>query len=207
VNVSYSKLLEHLKNDPEFMASAKGDEGPQGPEGPEGPEGPAGSDGQDGQDAQLTPEHLATMTAAIIQTLKGDEEFLASVTGPPGDVTTVDLSPLIARIEALEQSTATVPVGGEAQAEWSHLVLLASQNADYWSRLSGEYERALGYYHQLKHLEPPTDSDVGPLPLLVAYSGGKAVKSWVGLRNVSQAFSSLSRGDYDEFLYADGGNQ
>jgi hypothetical protein len=34
----------------------------------------------------------------------------------------------------------------------------------------------------------------------VAYNGGKPAKSWIGLRDVSQALTNIVRGEYDEFV-------
>lgn len=210
--IDYQRIIADLKADADFLASLRGDKGDKGEPGaagvagPAGPMGQNGMDGQDGQDAQLTPEHLASMTAAILQQLQSDPAFLDAARGPqgpPGEPgASVDMEALVSRIEALEQRG--VPETGGAGAEWSHLVLLASDRADYWRRLQGDLQRAQGYYHQLRHLEPPADRDVGPLPLLVAYSDGKAVRSWVGLRNVTQAFSSISRGEFDRFIFAEG---
>ena len=210
--IDYDKIIEKLKDDPEFMARARGPEGPKGDPGEQGPAGPPGPQGVTGNDAELTADHIAAMTAAILQQLKQDDAFLAAATGPqgpqgpqgppgePGEAPSLD--DLIARIAALEQSQGASPSDGDAL--WSHFVLLANEDAEYWPRLRGDLERAQGYYHRLRHLEPPEDRDVGPLPLLVAYSGGKAARSWMGLRSVSQAFSSISRGDFDSFIFTEG---
>jgi hypothetical protein len=80
------------------------------------------------------------------------------------------------------------------------MVLIAPKSADYWTRLSGEYDKATSYYSMLRHIEPPTDRNIGPMPVLVAYNGGKPAKSWTGLRDVSQALTNIVRGDFDEFI-------
>jgi hypothetical protein len=80
--------------------------------------------------------------------------------------------------------------------------LIASAEADYWPRLSGEFERAKGYWNMVRHVEPPVNRQIGPLPVLVAYKAGKPVQNWVGLREVSQALSQITRGEYDDFILA-----
>lgn len=174
------KVLQRMRDDPAPFV------GPVGPAGPLGPSGPAGIDGVDGlsgMDATLTPELLATMTAAIIQTLKGDQEFLASVKGPQGD-------------------PGSTPLPDGPQAEWTHLVLVADSQASYWPRLSSEFQTATGYYNRLRHIEPPQDRNIGALPVLVAYREGKPVSNWVGHRDVSQALNRIVRGEFDRFILA-----
>jgi hypothetical protein len=187
-----SAILQNLKSDPTFIAEL------QGAPGPAGPAGPAGTNGAD---AQLTPDHLATMSAAILKTLKNDNEFTAKLKGPPGPEgppgPSVDLTDLMARIAVLEGNVVNIPDNG-----WSHLVLIADTSADYWPRLSGEFDRAKGHWGNLRQIEPPDDRYIGPLPVLVAYQAGKPVQNWVGLRNVSQAFSNITRGEYDQFILA-----
>ena len=67
-----------------------GTPGPQGPPGPAGADGPVGSQGPEGQpgppgpagkDAEVTPEQLGAIAAAITAQLKQDP----SLVGPPGD--------------------------------------------------------------------------------------------------------------------------
>ena len=205
--VDYQALATVLKTDPAFIAACKGDPGPAGPTGPigevglagdPGPPGPPGSPGlpgPPGQDAVLTTNHLAAITAAIIDRLKNDEQFVASVVGPPGPAGPVGPPGADGQV---------APPLDNAESAWSHLVLLADETASYWPRLKGEYEVAKGYYHQLREVSPPEDRDVGPLPLLVAYQGGKPVKSWSGQREVAQAFSKITRGEYDEFIFPKG---
>jgi len=187
-------VLERLRSDPSGFVGPPGPQGPpglQGDSGPPGERGERGEQGPAGADAELTSEHLAAMTAAIIQQLKGDDSFLVSVQGPPGPPGPSGPSGIDAPLV-------------ESESTWSHLVLLADSTAEYWPRLVVEFDKAQGYYHQFKHLEPPTDRNVGPLPLVVAYSGGKPVRNWVGLRDVSQALSNVARGEFDEFLLTKG---
>lgn len=200
-----AEVAAKLKDDPEFMASIKGlpgAPGERGEAGPAGTPGPPGQPGRDGQNAQLTPEHIAAMTAAIIQTLKTDSAFLEAVKGEPGEAGAIpQLGDLMARIEALEAQGSQPPVTDPGHSGgWSHMVLLADTSAEYWSRLSQELARAQSYYHQLRHLAPPTDKSVGPLPLLVAYSGGVPARSWVGLRDVTQTLHAITRGELDASL-------
>lgn len=174
-------VLERMKQDPSPFV------GPAGPAGPAGPPGPAGLPGADGANAELTPDHLAAMTAAIIQTLKSDGEFLASVTGPQGP----------------PGETVQLPVT-EPDPAWTHLVLIASSEAAYWPRLNDEFQRSKDHYHRLRHIEPPLDRDIGSLPVLVAYRDGKPASSWTGQREVSQTLSRIARGELDRFLLAEG---
>ena len=90
----------------------------------------------------------------------------------------------------------------QERPEWSHMVLVAPSNAEYWPRLGDEFSRARDYYDSLRHIEPPTDRDIGQMPLLVAYQDGKPVRSWVGLRNVSEALSRIVRGEMDATIFA-----
>jgi len=175
------KVVERMKQDPSPFV------GPAGPVGPEGPPGPAGLPGAD---AQITADHLAAMTAAILQSLKSDDQFLASVTGPQGPEGPPGQSP-------------EPPITGTAP-EWTHLVLVASSEAAYWPRLNSEYTRSKDYYHRLRHVEPPPDRDIGTLPVLVAYKDGKPAANWTGQRAVSETLSRIARGELDRFLLTDG---
>jgi hypothetical protein len=127
------------------------------------------------------------MTAAIIQFLKTDKDFIAATTGKDGKDGK----------DGVDGTTPTIP---PSETGWSHMVLIAPKSADYWTRLSGEYDKATSYYSMLRHIEPPTDRNIGPMPVLVAYNGGKPAKSWTGLRDVSQALTNIVRGDFDEFI-------
>jgi len=187
-------ILQNLKQDPTFVSELQG------------PPGPPGKDGEKGKDAQVTADQLATMSAAILKNLKNDNEFTSKLKGPAGPEgkegppgPACDLSDLTARIDALEGTLVNIPDGG---SEWSHLVLIADSTADYWPRLSSEFERAKGRWAKMRQIEPPDDRYIGPLPVLVAYTAGKPVQNWVGQRNVSQALSNITRGDYDQFIIA-----
>jgi hypothetical protein len=81
VEVDYRKVVELLKADERFMAAVQGAAGPAGPQGPAGPAGPQGAPGDA---AQLTTDHVAAMTAAIIQQLKVDPTFVAATKGDAG---------------------------------------------------------------------------------------------------------------------------
>jgi hypothetical protein len=209
-----------------------GEPGPPGYDGQDGLAGPPGPAGPPGQNSELTTEHISTITTTILQQLRQDDQFIAAATGPAGppgpagspgsqglagpagpsgppgsDAEPLDLQGVYSRLEALEANQGTpgtLPPGTSPEPIWSHLVLLADTKAEYWPRLSQEFQRAQSYYHQLRHLLPPVDADVGPLPLLVAYQHGKAVRSWSGSRNVSQAFSLIARGEFDRFILSEG---
>jgi hypothetical protein len=207
VEIDIDAIVEALKNDEEFIAKTKGDPGPEGPQ------------GEPGQDAELTNDHVAAMTAAIIQTLKTDPEFVASTTGPPGLDGTPgppgeqgpqgeqgpegEIGPEGPQgppgkdgKDGKPGDTPTIP----NDSDWSHLVLIASSSASYWNRLEYEYNKAAEYYHPLRRVEPPTNRNIGPVPMLVAYNEGKPVKSWAGQRDVSLALTKIARGEYDEFI-------
>lgn len=181
--VDYQEIVNRLKQDTEFMAAARGPEGPAGPAGVQGLAGLPGPPGPAGQDATLTEQQVASMATTIINALKTDQDFIAATTGPKGDPgepgTPAEVLPV--------------------DTEWSHMVLIAPKNADYWPRLNSEFERAATHYSTMRHIEPPEDRNIGPMPVLVAYSSGKPARSWIGLRNVSQALTQITRGDFDEF--------
>jgi hypothetical protein len=177
----YQKIVDLLKQDDEFLSKVKGKDGK------DGVDGQAGLPGADGKDAEVTTDQVSAMTAAIIQYLKADKDFIAATTGPAGK-------------DGKDGVAGTTPDIPPTTNGWSHMVLIAPKNADYWTRLSGEYDKATSYYSMLRHIEPPTDRNIGPMPVLVAYNGGKPAKSWTGLRDVSQALTNIVRGDYDEFI-------
>jgi hypothetical protein len=192
VQIDYQKILDMMAADPRFKGP-KGDTGPAGQPGPPGNDGAPGKEGATGPPGTVSAEQLAAATQAAIQNMRDDPAFLAMV------------ADIQQRLDDLEAQQATIlaiinqPVSQETG--WSHLVLLSPSNAEYWPRLNGEYKRAVQFYSHLKQLEPPADRDVGPLPLLVAYEGGKPARSWVGLRNVSDALSKLVRGEFDAFIH------
>jgi hypothetical protein len=182
-------ILQNLKQDSTFISELQG------------PPGLPGKDGEKGKDAQVTADQLAAMSAAILKNLKNDNEFTSKLKGPVGPEgppgPACDLADLTARIDALEGTLVNTP-----DSEWSHLVLIADTKAEYWPRLSGEFERAKGHWAKMRQIEPPDDRYIGPLPILVAYTAGKPVQNWVGPRNVSQALSNITRGEYDQFILA-----
>jgi hypothetical protein len=206
-----------LKQDPEFIAATKGDpgqDGAPGPQGEPGQDGAPGPQGEPGKDAELTTEQIAAMTAAIILKLKSDEEFITATKGDPGPQGLQGEpgpqgpegpqgdkgDPGVDGKDGKDGETPSLPPLPDSETGWSHLVLVAPSESNYWYRLEYDYNRATEHYNQIRHVEPPTDRNIGPMPLLVAYSGGKPAKSWVGLRDVTQALNYIIRGEYDEFL-------
>ena len=135
---------------------------------------------------------------AVANILKNDPEFIAKTKGEPGQ----DGQPGPQGEPGPPGDTPELPPINNSESTWSHLVLIAPSESEYWYRLKYDYEKAEDYYNQIRHVEPPTDRNIGPMPLLVAYSGGKPVKNWIGLRDVSQALNYITRGEYDDFLYA-----
>ena len=103
--------------------------------------------------------------------------------------------------EVAKQQQQQPPPPQSQYPEWSHLVLLADSNAEYWPRLKDEFARTQGYYSGLRHVEPNPRIYVGPLPIMVAYSGGKPVRTWQGVRSVSDTLNAIVRGDYDKKLF------
>lgn len=158
----------------------KGEKGDPGPSGEAGPQGPKGEKGDTGPQGERGP-----------QGLPGEKGDPGSIDGIQDALDRIEL-----RLAALE--------GGVQQpaptAAWSHLALLVDKSADYWPRLSSEFERAKGYYAHLKVVDSQSGLDIGPLPLMVAYHDGKPVRDWRGVRDVSDALNSLSRGEYDTFV-------
>ena len=187
VVIDYDKITNLLKENAEFIAKIKG---------------------EPGKDAEVTTDQLTAMTAAIIQNLKSDEDFITATTGPVGPPGPPGLPGPIgpAGPQGPEgppgQPAQIEPPITDSTADWSHLVLIAPSGSDYWYRLKPEYDKAASHYKMIRHIEPPTDRNIGPLPVLVAYSGGKPVKSWISLRDVSQALNKIVRGEYDDFLFA-----
>lgn len=215
--VDPQKIVDLLKQDEEFMAAVKGEPGQDGAPGQDG------EPGLPGQDAELTTDHIAAMTAAIIQTLKADQEFIDATTGPAGLEGLQGVDGQQGPVGPAGQAGPAGPEGpagpaGEpgqtpdlpdlpdSETGWSHLVLIAPTQSEYWYRLEYDYNKATTHYNMIRHVEPPTDRNIGPMPVLVAYSGGKPAKSWIGLRDVSQALNKIVRGEYDEFLLATSDN-
>lgn len=75
-----------------------------------------------------------------------------------------------------------------------HVTLVADTSADYWPRLSEDYERAKGYVSNIKLAPPPKNFSV-VLPQLVVWKDSKAVARAKGLREVSDALSRMVRGN------------
>jgi hypothetical protein len=133
------------------------------------------------------------MTAAILQQLKADGKFIVAITGPAGPAGKDG-------VNGKDGTNGSTPELPPQSTGWSHLVLIAPSTAAYWGRLSDEYDLASAHWDKIKHIEPPADRDIGPLPLLVAYRGGIPAKSWAGLRNVSEALSKITRSEFDDLF-------
>jgi len=187
VSVDYERIINEVY--------AKMEENADKFRGPAGANGADGAMGPPGQDGQITAEHLA----AISQALKNDQEFIAKTTGPPGrDGTPADVNALATEVLAILRTNQ------EIEPNWSHLVVVASQEAEYWDRLNSQIDKAQDYYHRLRVIEPPDDKDIGPLPVMVAYNKGKPIRDWSGYRNVTDALHRITRGDFDDDIKTPG---
>lgn len=170
--------------------------GPRGPAGPQGPPGPPG------KDAELTAAQLQVIAEAVAELLKG-EESLRGPRGPAGRDGRDGVSPqidydrLAAEVAELLREDSPPSTG----SQWSHLVLVAPSDASYSRRLGEDFDRAKQHYNGLRRTLPP-EKNVGPLPALVAYRDGTPAKVWRGLREVEEALSRISRGEFDQFLPA-----
>jgi len=164
-----SKLsADDIKNDTKLQDLLKGDTGDKGDRGDVG--------------VAPTPQEIVEVIkndSEAIQLLKGDkgDRGEKGVKGDPGGP---------------GEPGSTLPPSGI-----SHMVLVADKKGDYWNRLSDQYEKAKTYYNQIRYKEPPTDQNIGVIPLLVAYSDGKPVKKFVGLRSVEETLSSIIRGEFN----------
>uniref|UniRef100_A0A6M3K5J6 Putative trypsin-like peptidase domain containing protein n=1 Tax=viral metagenome TaxID=1070528 RepID=A0A6M3K5J6_9ZZZZ len=170
-----SKLsVDDIKNNTELQDLLKGDSGEKGDTGDKGDRGDAG--------VAPTPQEIVEVIkndSETIQLLKGDkgDRGEKGVKGDPGGP---------------GEPGSTLPPSGI-----SHMVLVADKKGDYWNRLSDQYEKAKTYYNQIRYKEPPTDQNIGVIPLLVAYSDGIPVKKFVGLRSVEETLSSIIRGEFN----------
>lgn len=77
-----------------------------------------------------------------------------------------------------------------------HLVLVADRKADYWPRLSAEYQRASQSYSRILFSDPPPNFSVGALPQVVVYADGKPEKVFRGQREVSTLLASITSGTW-----------
>jgi hypothetical protein len=182
----------------------------KGPPGEPGPQGEMGPPGQDGNDAEITPEHLAAIVATLTDQLKNDPVFVAKTTGPqgepglpgssgpPGEDAEFD-------VDELAQKVALILNGDSEESGWSHIVVVAPKGAEYWNRLDSDIQRARDYWHRLRWVPPPDNIDIGPLPVMVAYSNGIPVRNWAGLRGVEDALSRITRGEFDHEIKTTGG--
>jgi hypothetical protein len=109
---------------------------------------------------------------------------------------------ILAAVEAWFASnpppTVQPPVAG-----WSHLVLVYPKTASYARRLEDALKRAQEHWSHIRTAEPP-EYEVGEIPALVAYSTGKADRVWRGLRQVEEALTAMTRGEFDSFLLREG---
>lgn len=137
-----------------------------------------------------TPDKIAQQMITLIQQNPELQELLR---GPPGKdgKDGSDGSP----------ATYEPPSNG---AEWSHLVLIMPKDAAYYKRMEGWVRQAQDHYNGLRVVEPPTDRDIGELPVLVAYQGGSPAKMFKGTRKVEAALAAITRGEFDAFLFPKG---
>ena len=99
--LNYDQLADlvvgKMKEDPAFRGPA-GRDGVDGEPGLPGPKGPAGPAGPPGPPGELTTAKLQQIVANVALSLKSDQEFASIV----AEQTTVDLTPLEARVTTLE---------------------------------------------------------------------------------------------------------
>ncbi len=148
----------------------------RGPAGSDGADGEPGADGRDGEPGRdgVDGEPGADGPGPT------DEQILAAV---------------IAYFEDHPVHPPTYP----PLSGWSHLVLVYPKSASYARRLEDTLRRAQEHYSLILTAEPP-QYEVGEIPALVAYADGKADKVWRGLRQVEEALTAMTRGDFDSFL-------
>jgi len=144
--------------------------------------------------------------AEVVGQLRGDPALKGPKgdrgdTGPagtPASVPQIDYERIVSEVTArLKVDEPSLP----ADAQWSHIVLVAPSSASYWLRLQQDFKAASEHYTGMRHMEPPEFS-VGPIPALVAYSDGTPIKTWRGAREVSTALSQVARGDFDSFVFS-----
>jgi hypothetical protein len=148
----------------------------KGPPGQDGQDGKDGQDGQPGKDGAPGQDGLPGPGPTDEQILAAVEAWFAS--NPP--------------------PTVQPPVAG-----WSHLVLVYPKTASYARRLEDNLKRAREHWSHIRTAEPP-EYAVGEIPALVAYSTGKADRVWRGLRQVEEALTAMTRGEFDSFLLREG---
>lgn len=175
---SEEDLTNAIKNDPELIEMLKGEDG-------------VAPTAQEILEAiKNDPEAIALLKGdgataeEIVEAIKNDPEAIALLKGQKGD-------------KGDPGDPAQPP---DVDDSISHMVLIADSNGEYWPRLSQQYETAKAYYSHIKFLEPPTDKNIGPIPLLVLYKDGKPIQKHVGLRAVADALSAIIRGEFDQYF-------
>ena len=151
---------------------------------------------------------IPSVVKGVTDALKTDVVFIAACKGPPGadgkdgaDGSQGPIGPapspaeVQAAVESYFASHPTSPPG----SRWSHLILVAPESASYLARLDDLYSRAKGHWSHLRRVLPPA-YEAGEIPALVAYQDGKPEKVWRGLRQVEEALTALTRGEFDSFL-------
>ena len=137
----------------------------EGPQGPKGDKGDKGDEGKAGQG--VTAEQLAAAVNAWLVEHKA--QLIAEI------------------VAAIPKPTPT--------SKESHVVIVADTKGDYWPRLSGDIERARGYYSAIQVAPPPSFSV--PLPQFVLYQDGKPIKRIEGMREVENVLQRIVRGEFD----------
>jgi hypothetical protein len=107
------------------------------------------------------------------------------------------LNDLLTRISELEKEL--VELKGQSKNptfdKISHMVFVRNTSGDYWPRMEVEFKRAQGHYSNIIEQDPFTDVSE-PLPQIIAYSKGIPVYRATGIREVSEALSRISRGEF-----------
>jgi len=129
----------------------------------------AGKDGKDGRDGKDAPS-AEEIAASVMSALRPQIEML-----------------VVQAVQANMPSSPTTPTE-------SHVVVVADEGADYWSRMRDEIERAKGYFSGIKVAPPPSFSV--PLPQIVVYTGGIPTYRSIGTRNVSNDLQQIAHGNF-----------
>lgn len=164
-----------------------------GPAGPQGPAGPKGERGDVGPPGRAPSGEEIAVAVNKWMSLNPPGPSVAEIESAVERVVGARLDSLESRVAALEAGSGGV--GTKPVVHPPYFVLVADTKAEYWNRLSDEFERAKGHYSAMRIAPPPTDFSV-PLPQLVAYCDGTPVFVVKGVRDVSDTLRRISRDDF-----------
>ena len=100
-------------------------------------------------------------------------------------------------LNRIGDNTSPPPSGGGGVSSERHFVVIANPDARYFTNLAKDVESTKGHFDAIELIEPPTDRNVGTLPMIVLYVDGTPAFASRGTSQVDRMLSRIRRGEFN----------